>query len=307
MKKLVLLSLVLAATALAKDFFPLAIGDAWNFTFDSRTAQVIPESPVTLDSGTVRWEVLYGEGSSVCKIMHVLEKRGLVRHRQMLNGQTVYDSLFSPPRITLDTIVFREGVAPFDTGRVRDSIINAVSFSTATCPIAIHDPSKPVSADLGIKDTVIGYNGSSLDCIATTPSICGNLATTAWSFILADSIGPVKIVIFPGAPGADYYENRYLLSREYNVSVKHRVMAVKWNNGFTVTFNAGHIRLIRPRGQTTPVSGVLYNASGRMVRTFPEKSEVSITWEIKNVPHGMYLLHCKTASGSFSRPLFLRE
>ena len=132
MKKSLVLCFAFAVTVLAQDFFPLTIGDAWNFSFESRTSVVIPEAPVTFDSGSVRWEVLYSEGSSVSMLMYVLEKRSLVRRRQMQNGQTVYDSVFSPSRVTLDTIVFREGVTPFDTGRATAAA--SCRASCRTCP-----------------------------------------------------------------------------------------------------------------------------------------------------------------------------
>ena len=309
MKRLVLVSLALAATALAKDFFPVCCtGDAWNFTYNSRTGQVSPDAPVTLDSGTVRWEVLYGMGSSVSVITHVLEKRSLVRHSQVQMGQTVFDSLFSPPRVTLDTIVFREGVAPFDTGRIRDSIINAVSFSTASCPAAVHDPAKPVPAGLGIRDTVVGYDGASLACITTAPPECGCRGIKAWSFVLADAIGPVEVSISlcPGIDGSGYWEKRYLRSREYRTSVKNGTVAAKQGTGVAVAVHAGNIRLIQPSGPT-PVSGVLYNASGRKVRTFSEISSGTGTWNAELLPQGVYLLYGKTTSGKFTKPLFLRK
>jgi hypothetical protein len=306
MKKAVFVSLALATTALTKDFFPLAIGDAWDFTYNSRSGQVSPDAPITLDSGTVRWEVMYGVGNSAYMFMYMLEKRNLVRHNQVLKSQIIFDSLFSPPRVTLDTIVFKEGVSLVDTGRIRDSIINAVSFSTASCPVAVHDPSKPVPAELGIKNTSVEYKGSTLACIITTPSYCSSVGTTAWSFILADSIGPVEIEISPNAPGADYYEKRYLLSREYRVPAVNRPGAGRKADGITVVFHAGNIRLIQPRGPT-PVSGVLYNASGRKVRTFSEISSGTGTWNTKLLPHGVYLLDCKTGAGTFAKPLFLRN
>jgi hypothetical protein len=307
MKKSLVLCFAFAATAWAQDFFPLTIGDAWNFSYESRTSVVIPEAPVTFDSGTVRWEVLYGEGSSVSMLMYVLEKRSLARRRHVQNAQTGYDSVFSPSRVTLDTIVFREGVAPFDTGRVRDSIINAVSFSTGTCAAAIHDPLKPVPANLGIKDTVIEYKGLSLDCIATVPSLCSSLGTAIWSFILADTIGPVEISLSPGAPGANYSEKRYLVTREYHTPVKNSTVIAAQVNEIAVTVNTGNIRVIQPHGQPRPVSGILYNVSGRMVRTFPRQMAGAVAWNIKSLPCGMYLLAIETMHGNMAKPLFLRN
>jgi hypothetical protein len=306
MKKSLVLCFTFAATAWTKDFFPLNIGDAWNFSYESRTAAVIPEAPVTFDSGSVRWEVFSIEGSSVSMLMHVQEKRSLDRRRQMQNGQTVYDSVFSPSRVTLDTMVFRQGVAPFDTGRVRDSIINAISFSTATCAAAIHDPLKPVPANLGIKDTVIEYKGSSLDCIATVPSLCGSMGNTKWSFILADSIGPVEIAISPSAPGSDYFENRYLLSREYDTPVKNSTVITKRADGIVVAIRAGRIRLTQPHDRSMPVSGILYSVSGRTVRTFPRQMAGAVAWDTKFLPSGMYFLAIETVNGNMAEPLLLR-
>jgi hypothetical protein len=305
MKKSLVLCFTFAATAWTKDFFPLNIGDAWNFSYESRTAAVIPEAPVTFDSGSVRWEVFSIEGSSVSMLMHVQEKRSLDRRRHVQNAQTGYDSIFSPPRVILDTIVFRQGVAPFDTGRVRDSIINAVSFSTATCAAVLHDPTKPVPAALIVKDTVMEYNGSSLDCIATVPSLCSSLGTAIWSFILADSIGPVEIAISPSAPGSDYFENRYLLSREYDTPVKNSTVITKRADGIVVAIHAGHIRLTQPHGRPIPVSGILYDASGRIVRTFPRQMAGAVAWDTQSLPFGMYLLNIETTYGNMAKPLFL--
>ena len=309
MKKAFFLCLSLVLTAAATDYFPLGKGNAWNFSYESRFTVVVPDAPTTHDSGSVKWEVLYGLGNSVFIQYDVMETRSLTRRTVFNDTQTIYDSAFSPPRVTIDTIVFRQGVVLVDTGRIFDSVNNAISFSGADCPVTIRDPEKPLPAELGIEDTTVQFNGATLACKKTIPSECSCLDINAWSFVLADSIGPVEVSITrcPGLAGTGFFETRRLLSREYPSAVMPSRSDVSQNRQISVLYRSSRIFCEIPSGISNQVSVTVYNASGRTIKHFSGMSPGTMQWNIGSVPQGVYLVRVRTEAGSVSKKIYAQK
>jgi hypothetical protein len=308
MKKAFSLCMSLSMIAFAADYFPLGKGNIWNYSYESRSTIVYPNAPTTNESGSVTWEALTGLGNSVFMLYYIKETRSCTRRTSFNDTQTFYDSVFSPPRVTLDTIVFRQGVVLIDTGRIADSTKNAISFSGADCPVAVHNPQKPLPVELGIEDTAVQFNGSNLACKKTIPSGCScyeNL--NAWSFILADTIGPVEVSITrcPGLAGTGYLEKRQLLSREYPTAVGHNSVAISRINRTTIVFNSGRINIALPLCRSSKVSATLYSASGRKIRQYSGRTAGTVSWSIGPVPQGIYLVRIKTETGSVSKKIYV--
>ena len=310
MKKTFFLCVSLAMAAYAADYFPLNKGNVWNYSYESRTTVVYPDAPTTCDSGSVKWEALNGLGNSVFMLFYIKETLSLTRRTSFNDTQTFYDSVFSPARVTLDTVVFRQGVVLTDTGRVSDSIKNAISFSGANCPVTIHDPEKPLPVELKIEDTAVQFNGSTLACKKTISSECGcrdNI--NAWSFIMADTIGPVEVSITrcPGLVGTGFLEKRRLLSREYPTEVRPSHPGLSSDKQISVVYRSNRIFCETPFGLSHQVSVTVYSASGRTIGRFSGRAPGTISWNTGIVPQGIYLVRIKTAAGSVSKRVYVQK
>jgi hypothetical protein len=311
MKNVLLIFLSLAMAAAATDYFPFGKGNVWNYSYESRFTVATAEMPTTRDSGGVRWEVLNGLGNSVAIQTYILQTYSLAHRTYSVypDTQPVYDSVFSPPRITVDTIVFRQGVVLTDTGRIFDSTTNAISFSGADCPVTIHNPEKPLPAELGIKDTAVQFNGSTLACKKTIPSECSCLDINAWSFIIADSIGPVETSITrcPGLIGTGFFETRRLLQREYPTAVRFSSSDISQDRQISILYRSNRIYCKTPSGLSHQLSVTVYNASGRKIKHFSGMSPGTMQWNIGSVPQGVYLIRVRTAAGSVSKKIYVQK
>lgn len=292
----------------AADFFPLAQGNGWTFSYESRSTVIIPNSPITHDSGAVRWEILYGLANSVVIRTYILETRTLCRRAFFNDTELVYDSIYSPPRTILDTILLQQGVALTQTGRTSDSIKNVISFYSAECPVALHDPAKPLPAELEIKDTAVHFNGSTLSSKKTIPSECSCLDGNAWSFVLADSIGPVEISISrcPGLAGTGYSETRRLTSRTFPASIGENPSVATRSRGIGITVSKRGIGVTQPLGAKYPISIALFDAAGRVINKY-SGIPGSLLWNTESITPGIYILRGKTRAGSVMQKILVKK
>jgi hypothetical protein len=297
------------AIVCAADFFPLDQGNGWTFSYESRSTVIIPNSPITHDSGAVQWKILYGLANSVVIRTYIQETRTL-SHRTFFNDtELVYDSIYSPPRTILDTIVLQQGVALTQTGRTSDSIKNAISFYSAECPVALHDPAKPQPAELEIKDTAVQFNGSTLSCKKTIPSECSCLDGNAWSFVLADSIGPVEMSISrcPGLAGTGYSETRHLISRTFPASIRENPYAPTRSRGTGITVSKRGIRVTQPLGAEYPISIALFDAAGKVMKKYSGIPSGPFMWNSESMTPGIYILRGKTRAGNVTQKIWLQK
>ncbi|MBN1130783.1 MAG: T9SS type A sorting domain-containing protein [Chitinispirillaceae bacterium] len=294
---------IVPALTFAADYFPFERGNAWNFSYESRISIVVPNPPTTRDSGSVRWEISSVLGNSISLRILIRQTRSLARSTVFGGPEPGYDSTFTPPRVTVDTVLFTQDVAASDTGRTRDSLQNAVSFSGIGCPVAFHDPEKPLAAALVIHDTVIRFAGSDRSCIATIPPECSCRDNNAWSFVLTDTIGPVGVAITrcPGFVGTGYFETWRLTSREYPAPVRSGGSTAPCNDRILIVAHHDLVRLTLPG----PASVAMCSVSGRTIKRFATTSSGTVTWNVASLPQGVYLLRVATEAGSIGKEIFL--
>ncbi|HUI90846.1 MAG TPA: hypothetical protein VLX68_01240 [Chitinivibrionales bacterium] len=271
MKKSLLFCLVWSASVLcsAADYFPIETGNSWTFSFQSVYEPAVLNAPVTRDSGTVIWEMagVYATMSTVA--VAVKQTRSLARRSLTSITTPGYDSVFAPPRITIDTVLLiQKG--------------NDISFLNDTSPIAVHDPNLPLPAGLSLIDTTITFQSKDLAAKKTVPSMEMNTVSpspistsfseklpTYISFILGDSIGPIEayIAISKGWFGFGYQETWKLVSREYPAAVlKGNAQTLFSGSGITVSRNSSCITSSFCLPCPLPVYVVLTDLQGRMVQ-----------------------------------------
>jgi hypothetical protein len=208
-KRVMLFTAILTeCTFAAPDFFPLEKGNAWNFLFFSTSSAVIPNPPVTHDTGTISWEVLASTLAGGKNEYPIREVRNLVRRYQ--TGIQNYDSVFSPPRVTIDTLVLT--AAP---------LANDLSFKDATCACMVHDPVVPLPSGLTIKDTTVQYNQGTVNAVKTIPANCSCSQSLLWTFCAAQTTGPVEIYLTRcNIVGTSFHETRKLISRDFPTGIR---------------------------------------------------------------------------------------
>jgi hypothetical protein len=217
----VLTSGTLLSASAADDYFPIEVGNAWNFSYVSTISPAVPNPPTTKDSGTVKWEVFSNVtlrpsiGSEEILIIGIKQTRSLIR-RTMTNSEPSggYDSVFTPPRTTIDTIKFTQSLlAPIAT---------PISFENDTCPFAVHYPTLAMPPNLSSKDTTVSFQGSSIAVKKMIAPWCSSQLKDMrlYSFTLGPVIGPVRAYVTPlWIAGVSLNETWQLINREYPTAV----------------------------------------------------------------------------------------
>jgi hypothetical protein len=281
---------LLAATSLAfaADYFPLEKGNSWTFSFVSTTMVVIPNPPTTRDSGTVKWEVAlkYGRDDPLMTLM--VRTRSLVRHA--ITGGVVgnFDTTYSPPLVTVDTLTIEEH-APW----------NGLFFSGDTCSFAVHDPAGPMPAHLSLKDTSVPYGRAIIDGKKTIPSSCSCYKNILWYFVLADILGPVEAYLTwcPGMAGTSYHETWKLVSREYPAAVKNGPVSLLKDRGIDISQTFGQMVFSlqsRSHGKEA-VSAAIFTISGREIARIAAAAD-KIIWNPESAPAGTYVIQVKSGN-----------
>jgi hypothetical protein len=210
MEKRVLLFIAVLATfaCAAPDYFPLEKGNMWTFLFFSSSSAVIPNPPVTHDTGAISWEVLASVPAGGKNEYPMREVRNLIRRYQ--TGSQPYDSVFSPPRVTVDTLIFTQ-----------TPLANDLSFKDATCACMVHNPALPLPSGLTIKDTAVLYGQGTVNAVKIIPTACSCSKSMLWTFCAAQSTGPVELYLTRcNIVGTSFHETRKLISREYPTGVQ---------------------------------------------------------------------------------------
>lgn len=309
MKKigLIIFGLALTGGFAASDYFPLAQGNSWTFSYQSSSAAVVPNPLVTSDSGIVRWEITYG---GMLPQIYVKQTRSLYRRTVTGGSLPGYDSVFSSPKITVDTLYFHQDYVRIDTLNPRaDSIENAISFGGATCPVAVHDPAGSLPVELTVKDTFVPFLSSGLVAILgvkISSRSCSCDKGKLWTFVLGPDIGPVEayIALCPGMVGAKYSETRKLISYAFPTSViNDKLRAARFpemkikSSATTITCSFGKA--------VQPVSIGLYSVSGKEVTRFTAGESGMFSADAGLVPSGCYVLLVRTAIGVFNKKIWL--
>jgi hypothetical protein len=298
MKVRILSSMALAASlSFGADYFPLEQGNSWTYSYVSSITVVTYNPPTTRDSGTVKWEIIPPGGGSAAGTTQVKQTRSLVR--RVLTGIIPgYDSTFSPPRTTTDTVVFSD-----------TPLQNALSFQSATCACALHDPARALPESLTVKDTTVAFSGSDVAGRKTVPSACSCTKNQIWSFVLADKLGPLEASITwcPGMAGTSFHETRKLVSRGYPSRVQRAANSPVNMHGVAVSYASGGIvcRLRGPEHAAGPVSVALLSLSGKTIDRFTFDGKAAGSLNTGSLPGGMYLLRVEAGGSVYTERFWL--
>jgi hypothetical protein len=282
-------------SSFAADYFPVEPRNAWTFSYMSVSMPVIPNPTTTKDSGTVKWEIVENRNVEMVNIYTVNLKHSLVRRTMTLSDSSVkYDSVFSPPRITIDTVVLRERVD--QTG---------IGFSNATCAFAVHDPTVAMPPELSSKDTTVSFDGSPVAGKKMVVSECSCLdAKYAYSFTLGPAIGPVEayITTCPTLAGSSYRETWKLISREYPTYALSGNASPVVCRTVAVNQSSGRIHCSLNLAFPSPVHIGFFDVKGRLIKTlFTGKLNAGVyrySWNLPVKTVGIALLRMRTGEES---------
>ena len=153
---------ILTAYSLSQaiDYFPVETGRSWVFSYVDFCGH---SGGGTTKEGSIRWTI----GSKTVRntlngasVVKVIQKNELKRKKySYLDRANNYDSLFDPPRVSVDTLTFIDSAN--------------VCIETATGRILVHDPQMLVPGKYCIIDSSLVINGSILACVIPIDTPCG--------------------------------------------------------------------------------------------------------------------------------------
>jgi hypothetical protein len=278
MSKIILFITVVSTATLIvhADYFPFEEGYYWEFSFTSNIGGMISS---TMDSGTVEWEVIAVAELETFPVQYEIsieQKRHLSRRKVDSYWEPVpaYDSTFSPPRTTVETLVVH-GVDG----------VNGLTMGDDSCWSFIHDPEGDVPGDMvELTDVKVWYGGDSLGAVRVDPLPCrdpnypGNgqpylSVFGPYYFSLADDIGPAGFYAASSPLLMDaYYAEQWILL-ETNVDDNTEVMPDQKNryHGSTVPqTGAGAAALFINKGQMVFLKA--FRLDGKKVGLLRQKS-----------------------------------
>lgn len=182
---------VLAACVIsAEDHFPFVQGSEWEF---SRTRFSGGWGGGVRDSGSLTWEVVSIEVLESFPVQYRIGIEQTVSVARRVKTPAIpepdsaaYDSTFSPPRVSVDTVVLRgiDGV-------------NGLWFEGDPCWSFVRDPGDSVPEGVAVEPRRVLFGGDSLDAVRVDPGDCRRPPGYSQScgepeyFTTADGIGPV--------------------------------------------------------------------------------------------------------------------
>lgn len=311
MKKKVLAIIIFSSvsTFAVPNYFPIWQGNTWEFAYHTNSYPIVPSPSITSDSGIVHWKVLEPFFAGGKQVFQVKETRSLYRRIVTRALQTEYDSVFSLPRVSIDTLLFQQAVIMVDTLVHRaDSLMNAVSFEETACPVVVHNPMGFLPVELTIKDTVVPLlrNDDSRQSVKISSEECSCSGGKIWSFVLAPDIGPVEtfVSICPMLVGFSYSETRRLISWSFPTSIRNEKRSEVRLPEITIRQNAKSVECSFGNG-ARPVSVEMFTMTGKSVMRFANIESGQAIGNVGLVPSGFYVLKAKTTSGSVTKGIWL--
>jgi hypothetical protein len=280
--------------AAAADYFPVQERNTWTFSYVSTGAPVVPNPPTTRDSGTVKWEIVENRNVEMVNVYTVNLTRSLVRRSMWPSDCTSVriDSVFYPPRKTIDMVVLKE--------RIDEA---GIGFSPVSCAFAVHDPTASMPAGLSSKDTTLSFQGTAIAGKRMIVSECSCLnAKYAYSFTLGPAIGPVEayITMCPNLAGTSYRETWKLISREYPTSSLRGNSPPAALTSVAVNQSSGRIACSLNLGYSSPVHIELLDVKGRLIKTFYKRNLNAgvhrYSWDIPTRTCGVALFRVRTGA-----------
>jgi hypothetical protein len=281
-------------SASAADYFPIEVGNAWTFSYVSTSAPVVPNPLITRDSGTVKWDIFDNRNVEMINVYTVKLTHSLARRSMWPSDCTAVriDSVFSPPRTTIDTVILRE--------RIDQA---GISFSDATCAFAVHDPTVAMPANLSAKDTTVPFVGALLPvaCKKMIVSICSCLkGHYAYSFTLGPSIGPIEANINSVLPGSSFQEKWKLINREFPTAVLKATAPAAVLKTVAASQSLERVNCRLNLDHASPVRIEIIDLNGRVIRTLLKglinAGYYRYSWSIPAHPAGVALLRVRTGT-----------
>jgi hypothetical protein len=281
-----------AALLRAADYFPVQTGNTWSFSYINLSMSIVPNPPITKDSGTVKWDIFENRNVEMVNVYSVKQTRCLIRRTKTRSDTSLYDSIYSPPLTTIDTVLLTERI---------DQV--GIGFSTATCAFAVHDPATAMPAELSSKDTAVTFQGASIDCKKMIVKECSCLKKQySYSFTLGPSIGPIEAYIStcPNLTGFSFKETWKCTGREYPTPALHGTTPRAARTPVIVSRTSGRIACSIDLDHPSPVHIELLDLEGRLIRTLLQgKINAGIyrsSWGIPQKACGIALLRVRTGN-----------
>jgi len=287
----VLAAVSFLSSAPAADYFPVQERNAWAFSYTSSSMPVVPNPLITKDSGTVKWDIFENRNVEMVNVYSVKETRCLTRRTQTRSDTSIYDSIYSPPRTTIDTVILRERI---------DQV--GIAFSAATCAFAVHDPTTAMPAELSSKDTVVSFQGASIDCKKMIVSECSCLpkAMRSFSFTLGPVVGPVGAYVTACGAGLALNETWQLVIRDYPTTVVKGNAPSDAPKTVAADYSSGRITCSLNLGYPSPARIEVLDVKGRSIQPLFKGNLCAgshrYIWNIPIKTRGIVLLRVRTVT-----------
>ncbi len=201
----------------AGDHFPVAQGNSWLFSFVKSSGGW---GTVITDSGTMEWRMQLVTNSSSGLSAAITVKRTYNHCRKIYRpggrlpggSEVAYDSVFSPPRVSVDSVTIISGNQD-----------NGVTLQGDTCWSFVHDPQGSLPAGrLSVRDTAVSCMGKTASAVIIDQSPCRARFAEPVSYITVKDIGPVEYHLHssPDLMDAFWAEDWKLISTNFTTPVK---------------------------------------------------------------------------------------
>jgi hypothetical protein len=279
-------------TAAAADYFPVQERNAWTFSYTSISMPVVPNPLITKDSGTVKWDIFENRNVEMVNVYSVNVTYSLMRRTQTRSDTTLSDSVFSPPRTTIDTVILTE--------RIDQA---GIAFSAATCAFAVHDPTTTMPAELSSKDTTVSFQGTAIAGKKMIASDCSCLDKWySYSFTLGPAIGPVEadIRLCSGVVGGSVTETWKLIDRDYPTAVIKGNVTPDACTTVAAEYSSGRITCSLNLGYPSPARIEVLDIKGRLIRPLFKGNLTAgshrYIWSIPTKISGIAMLRIRTGT-----------
>jgi hypothetical protein len=160
------------------DLFPAREGNWWLYSFTADTSR---DGATKFDSGTVLWRVTQNIPGNETYWVKILQERDLVRSKTTLvtYPPVIFDSLFNPPRKTVDTLTLAGTYTS-----------NGLAINGNSCYQLIHQPKCWITTPCTLGTIAIPYHGKAITGYIIDPLPCPLPACSPQiTFTQADGIG----------------------------------------------------------------------------------------------------------------------
>jgi hypothetical protein len=253
----------------AGDHFPIAQGNSWLFSYVKSSGGW---GSVRSDSGTMQWQMLAVSNNAAPDTATAAIRRIFNLCRTKYNPGSLpeggvgmaYDSVFSPPRPSLDTIYIKSGNL-------------GVTFKGDTCWSFVHDPKGSLpSGRVSVRDTSVPCMGNTAAASIIDQSPCHSIYDDLKFYITVQGIGPVEYHNHSSAYLMDAFwsEDWKLITTNVNTSVKPRTKPVAAAHSLRMVMFGKDVIIEGLVARTGKLTVSFYNVKGAVFGKF--ETEISL-------------------------------